>query len=624
VPAREPDKSSWYSELTVERGVHVRFVVMCVTWLHVASFDDHGKKKHLQSRGPIDSVNKDRRGWKTSFLFFPVGLPGNAHNNRSVNNDSRRQSMRFLVASPILNGRSSRRRLPSSLFLLACGAFLLLLISKPLSAVRRVSAYVIPIGSGSRSDPVARRARSALTVAAFHRPPAATPLFARRRGKTGGGSTSNGMHQSRRRRLHGGAPLTVCRLAKEDDRDSEEVTGSNEEGGESGSASGDQGTDAAQWKERAEMLRQQIRKMEQQLDEERKMRPSSANPKKADDDSGNNGIKEYDWMRRGSPGADAEEGSADDDLGGAFSLRNKRVLVAGANGRLGSMVCRHLLRNYPSTQVVAAVHVVGDISPTARGYGRLSYEVGAEDGVGTLGAAWSEQRTATFEYDPNVMEGYNLQSLRIVECELLDPVQCQSVVEGCDAVIWCATDFNQNVPRAVSSLNVALLFRAVSRPTKGRVDVEGVQNMMGAIKQDLQERRRRRGESAQSALPSASIVNFVLVSTSPDAYEDYETPFGSFRGIKQQGEELMQQFPSLTATVLQMARYEDNFVGEGLDIQMEEVASRRTGSDELSTADTSAKKSRRKINRRDAARAAVEALVNHDLAGKAVQVWTAT
>jgi nucleoside-diphosphate-sugar epimerase len=534
--------------------------------------------------------------------------------------------MRFLLAaSPPLKGRTSRRSLPSSLVLLAsCGA--LLVLSNPVPSVRRINAYVIP--SSSVSNPVARRARSAVTVAALHRPPPATAQFARRRRRTtGGGSMSNGMHRSWRCHWPGGAPQSVCHLAKGDTDDGEGDNGdtaSNQEGGESGSASGDQGTDAAKWKERAEMLRQQIRKMEQQLDEERKMRPSSANPNMADDDSGSKVVKEYDWMRRGSQGAGAEEGSAsNDDLGGALSLRNKRVLVAGANGRLGSMVCRHLLRNYPSTQVVAAVHVVGENSPTARGYGRLSYEVGAEDGVGTLGAAWSEQRTATFEYDPNVMEGYNLQNLRVVECELLDPVQCQAVVEGCDAVVWCATDFNQNIPRAVSSLNVALLFRAVSRPTKGRVDVEGVQNMMGAIKQDLQERRRRRGESVQSS-SSSSIVNFVLVSTSSDAYEDYETPFGSFRGIKQQGEELVQQFPSLTTTVLQMARYEDNFVGEDLDIQMEDVVSRRTGSDELAATDASAKKSRRKINRRDAARAAVEALVNQDLAGKTVQVWTAT
>jgi hypothetical protein len=280
------------------------------------------------------------------------------------------------------------------------------------------------------------------------------------------------------------------------------------------------------------------------------------------------------------------------------------------------MVCRHLLRNHPSTQVVAAVHVVGENSPTARGYGRLSYEIGAEDGIGSLGSAWGtrEERTATFRYDAETMGGYNLQNLRVVECELLDPVQCRSVVEGCDAVIWCATDFDGNTPRAVSSLNVALLFRAVSRPAKGRVEVEGVLNMLGALKKELQERRRRQPQA--SGIPEHSLVNFVLVSTAPDAYVDYETPFGSFRGIKRQGESLLGDFPSLAAAVLQMGRYDDGFVGEGLDIVMEPAA----GAVE---ADDSNKRARRKINRRDAARAAVEALVNESLIGKKMQVWTA-
>jgi len=145
-----------------------------------------------------------------------------------------------------------------------------------------------------------------------------------------------------------------------------------------------------------------------------------------------------------------------------MSLRNKRVLVAGANGRLGSMVCRYLLREYGSVlkEVVAAVHVVGENSPTARGYGRLAYEVGAEDGVGSIGPAWSsEDRVQTFEYSGEIMGDYNLNKMRIVECELLDPVQCASIVEDVDCVIWCATDFNGNTPRAVSGLNIAFLFQ---------------------------------------------------------------------------------------------------------------------------------------------------------------------
>jgi hypothetical protein len=65
------------------------------------------------------------------------------------------------------------------------------------------------------------------------------------------------------------------------------------------------------------------------------------------------------------------------------------------------------------------VHVVGENSETSRGYGRLAYEVGAEDGRGSIGPAWSaEERTATFEFDEEIMTPYNLQKLRIVECEV--------------------------------------------------------------------------------------------------------------------------------------------------------------------------------------------------------------
>jgi len=58
--------------------------------------------------------------------------------------------------------------------------------------------------------------------------------------------------------------------------------------------------------------------------------------------------------RRAAPAAEGESTQEE-----AMSLKGKKVLVVGANGRLGSMVCRYLLRNNPTTQVVAAVHYVG-------------------------------------------------------------------------------------------------------------------------------------------------------------------------------------------------------------------------------------------------------------------------
>ncbi|KAL7557993.1 hypothetical protein ACA910_000040 [Epithemia clementina (nom. ined.)] len=347
-------------------------------------------------------------------------------------------------------------------------------------------------------------------------------------------------------------------------------------------------TEADRLQREAERIRQQIREMEAALESERTTSRD---------------------LRAPPPKTEAEEQT------GSRTLRGKRVLVAGANGRLGSMVCRYLLRNNPETEVVAAVHVVGENS--SRGYGRLSYEVGAEDGIGQLGPIWSSEddgRTASFQWHEG-MSGYNLQNLRVVECELLDPVQCSSVVEGCDAIIWCASDFNGNQPRALSGLNVAFLFRAITIPDKGRVEIEGLQNMLGALKRERQEKLSRSRLGGATVGTANDPINFVLVSTAPEALDDFETPFGSFLGLKRQGEKMMlNDFPSLDSVVLQMGRYEDNFVQEDLDI----IFTTDSGNGDQS----SMAKRRRLINRRDAARAAVDALTNNELVGKVVQTWT--
>mmetsp|Transcript_25042 Transcript_25042/g.38593 ORF Transcript_25042/g.38593 Transcript_25042/m.38593 type:complete len:441 (-) Transcript_25042:52-1374(-) len=368
--------------------------------------------------------------------------------------------------------------------------------------------------------------------------------------------------------------------------------------------SGDKDAEAQRMQSKAEELREQIRKMEEELGESRP--------------------RNYEIP---PPPPVQEEPQEDDDT---MSLRNKRILVVGANGRLGSMVCRYLLRNHPEVQeIVAAVHYVGENSSTSRGYGRLSYEVGAEDGVGTIGAAWSsaEYRVATFQYSDE-MKDYNLQNLRLVEVELLDPVQCMTITEGVDSVIWCATDFNGNKPRAVSGLNVAFLFRAVADPTKGRVEVEGLRNMLGALKQNKQNRQWQGVSSSSSSNQDTASDNesnnnrkkghpieFVHVSTTPEAYKDFETPFGTFNGLKREGDQMVkEEFPSLSHTTLQFGKFEDNFVEESLDIRLTDP--------DTDTEQDPLEKSRRKINRRDAARAAAEALTNEELVDKTVQVWT--
>lgn len=315
------------------------------------------------------------------------------------------------------------------------------------------------------------------------------------------------------------------------------------------------------------------------------------------------------------------------------SLANKRVLILGANGRLGSMVTRHLLRSHPEVkEVVAAVHYVGQA--TTRGYGRLSYEVGAEDGIGTIGAAWSseDERNASFRFDPEVMGGYNLDKLRVVEVELLDPVQVQTILEDTDAVIFCATDFEGNRPRAVASLNAAFLFRAVASPTKGRVEIEGVRNVLEGLVANMNNEkwkdRMTSGGPVRSISKSSDPTQFILVSVSPDAFGEFETPFGEFNGLKRQGERIvMEEFPSVSYSVLQLGKFDDNFVEEGQELQYAAAEEDTEVVDGVVNAKRSVGNTddgmQKRINRRDAARAAVDALVDKDLEGKKMQVYTA-
>ena len=341
--------------------------------------------------------------------------------------------------------------------------------------------------------------------------------------------------------------------------------------------------DAERWRREAKIIREQAKKLEEAL-----------GPKKKED---------------------LEFEEVEENVSCRMSsLRNKKVLVDGANGRLGSMVCRYLLRNNPTTKVLAAVHYVGESS--TRGYGRLSYEVGAEDGQGQIGAAWSEERNASFMYSDDIMAGYNLQNLRVLDVELLDPVQCMTITEDVDSVIWCATDFNGNQPRAISGLNIAFLFRAVAAPTKGRVEIEGLTNILGGLKNGKQSKlwdARKSSSEYVARKATNDPCSFVLVSTAEDALEDFVTPLGDFKALKRDGERILQEdFPSLSYTILQMGRYDENFVDEGLDVQYEEPVARNEDNP----------KNKRKINRRDAAKAAVEALTDESLLGKKVEVFT--
>ena len=118
-----------------------------------------------------------------------------------------------------------------------------------------------------------------------------------------------------------------------------------------------------------------------------------------------------------------------------------------------------------------------------------------------------------------------------------------------------------------------------------------------------------------------------------DAFGSFETPYAEFNGLKRQGERLvMEDFPSITHTVLQMGKYDDNFVSEGQELQYEMAIEDTVVVDGVVNAikqgvgggDTIVKDGMQKrINRRDAARAAVEALLSEDIDRKKVQVYTA-
>mmetsp|Transcript_30897 Transcript_30897/g.47365 ORF Transcript_30897/g.47365 Transcript_30897/m.47365 type:complete len:259 (-) Transcript_30897:39-815(-) len=257
-----------------------------------------------------------------------------------------------------------------------------------------------------------------------------------------------------------------------------------------------------------------------------------------------------------------------------------------------------------------------------RGYERLSYEIGAEDGIGMLGAAWSENRVATFEF-ADYMKDFNLQNCRLIDVELLDPVQCGTITEGIDCVVWCATDFNGNKPRAIAGLNFAFFYRALANPTKGRVEIEGLRNILnGFVGNQRDEAWKKQGGGLDAVInrrptrkPSKA-MDFVLVSATPESFNDFETPYGTFHGLKREGENILRkEFPSLNSCILQMGRYEDNFVEENLDIKIQEESDYAN--------DSIPGKKPARINRRDAARAASQALTKSELKGKTIRVWTA-
>ena len=143
--------------------------------------------------------------------------------------------------------------------------------------------------------------------------------------------------------------------------------------------------------------------------------------------------------------------------------------------------------------------------------------------------------------------------------------------------------------------------------------------MLGALKQARQDRQRQNPNAMNT---KNDPINFVLVSTDPVAFEEFETPFGEFTGLKRQGEQMMfDDFPSLTSVALQMGLYDDNFLDEGREIVVQK--GEKTSADSSMVNENGNKRAeQRRINRRDAAKAVVDALTDESLVGKTAQVWT--
>ena len=107
------------------------------------------------------------------------------------------------------------------------------------------------------------------------------------------------------------------------------------------------------------------------------------------------------------------------------------------------------------------------------------------------------------------------------------------------------------------------------------------------------------------------------VSIADNVIGDFVTPLGDFMALKKEGEDvvLRQNTPRVSPVVLRMARYDDNFVEEDLDITYTVPAVERGDLEGCGD-------NKIKINRRDAARAVVDALIEDDWRGKRIDVST--
>ena len=103
-------------------------------------------------------------------------------------------------------------------------------------------------------------------------------------------------------------------------------------------------------------------------------------------------------------------------------FKGKEILVAGANGRLGAQVVRELLRR--GCSVRATVRNTDDVLA----FERLSYQIGAEEGLADIQAPWV--RKSVEMQGTAQMATYGLGRCTVLECDLMDEKSMAKALVG--------------------------------------------------------------------------------------------------------------------------------------------------------------------------------------------------
>ena len=278
------------------------------------------------------------------------------------------------------------------------------------------------------------------------------------------------------------------------------------------------------------------------------------------------------------------------------------IAVAGANGRVGSMVCRHLLRNHEQVTVRALVRSASD---PYQGYGKLSYEVGAEDGKMSLAPALQFNENgvmgaATTEFDEEVQGGYGLDRLEIRECELRYARDVEDALADVDAVVYCASAFNsfrQRLPDRVDDAASRIAQAGMNlfelrlgkaffgddkedgsdeprrKAAQGKTaDVEGLENTLNT----LAASRRRRASLAQltggKSRGGGDMPALVLLSSASslgydDAGEGSQAQENEF-GFRKRTAEAAVRAAGVPHVIVRSSVIDDVRGQEGLDVQV--------------------------------------------------------